>query len=139
MSEQNKAIINRLYEEVWNKGNLEVIDEIQTTNYVDHGPSSTDITNGLEEFKQLVTMYRNSFPDLNFAVEEIFAIEDKVARRWTVTGTHQGELMGIPPTGKQVVVAGISISRINGGKIEETWDAWDTGDLLRQLGVIPTE
>jgi steroid delta-isomerase-like uncharacterized protein len=136
-SAANKAIAQRFIEEVWHKGNLAVIDELCATNFVDHGPASTDTLRGLDGLKQSVTMYRNAFPDLHFTVEDVIAVGDKVVTRWTAHGTHKGELMGITPTDKQVTVTGISIDRIAGGKIEETWEAWDRMDLMQQLGVAP--
>jgi steroid delta-isomerase-like uncharacterized protein len=79
----------------------------------------------------------SAFPDLKLMVEDQIAEGDKVVTRWSATGTHQGELLGIPPTGKQTTATGITIDRIQGGKIVETWTHWDNLGLLQQLGVVP--
>ena len=136
-AENNKAIVQRFIEEVWNKGNLAVIDELCAANFVDYGPASTDVTRGLDSLKQSVTMYRTAFPDLQLTVEDMVAVGDKVVTRWTARSTHKGDFMGIAPTNKQTTVTGISIDRIAGGKIEETWEAWDRMALMQQLGVAP--
>ena len=134
--EENKAIVRRAFEEVWNQGKLDVIDEIFAIDYVGHMPGSPDL-HGPKGFKQFVTMNRTAFPDIQFTVEDQIAEGDKVVIRWSSTGTHKGELMGIPPTGVQVTSTGIGISRISGGKAVEDWDNWDALGMLQQLGVIP--
>lgn len=135
-AEENKAIHRRAFEEIWNQGNLDVVDEIFATDFVFHDPVSPEVR-GPKGFKQFVTIYRAAFPDIHFTIEDQIAEGDKVVARWTTLGTHQGELKGIPPTLKQVVVTGISILRITSGKIEEEWVNWDTLGMLQQLGVIP--
>jgi steroid delta-isomerase-like uncharacterized protein len=134
--EENKAIARRHFEEVWSKGNITLVDEHIATNFVLHDPSSREVQ-GTEGYKQYVTIYRTAFPDIHFIVEDQIAEGNKVATRWTATGTHQGELMGIPPTGKLCTVTGISIGRIAGGKIQESWSYWDAMGMLQQLGVVP--
>jgi steroid delta-isomerase-like uncharacterized protein len=137
MSEENKALVRRYFEEVWDKGNLDLIDELFTTNFVRHGPSSTEgEVRGLEGFKALVTMYRTAFPDLRIPIEDLIAEGNRVVTRWTARGTHQGELMGNAPTGNQASVTGIVIDRLSGGKIEEEWVDYDTLDLMRQIGAV---
>jgi steroid delta-isomerase-like uncharacterized protein len=91
---------------------------------------------GPEGYKKFVSATRNAFPDAHFTVEDIFAEGDKMAARWTMTATHQGELRGIPPTGKKVTVWAISIYRIVEGRIVEAWERYDTLGLMQQLGVI---
>ncbi len=118
-TEQNKAIDRRVYEEVWNGGSLAVIDELVAANYVDHDPQPTGALEGLAGLKQSVTMYRSAFPDVHFTVEDQIAEGDLLVTRWTARGTHQGPLMGIPPTGKQAMVTGISITRVASGKVVE--------------------
>ena len=135
-AEELKAIFRRVFEEVYNQGKLNVADEIYAADYVLHNPASPEIR-GPEALKQFFAMYRAAFPDLHYTVEDLIAEGDKVVARWTATGTHQGELMGIPPTGKQVVVTGISIVRITGGKIVEDDSNHDALGMLQQLGVIP--
>ncbi len=135
MSEENKALVRRYFEEIWDKGNLELIDELFTTNFVRHGPSATEgEVRGLEGFKGVVSMYRTAFPDLRVPIEDLIAEGDRVVTRWTARGTHQGELMGIAPTGNQATVTGIIVDRISGGKIEEEWVDYDTLHLMQQIG-----
>jgi steroid delta-isomerase-like uncharacterized protein len=138
MSEENKALVRRYFEEVWDKGNLDLIDELLTTNFVRHGPSGTEgEVRGLEGFKGLVTMYRTAFPDLQVPIEDLIAEGDRVVTRWTTRGTNQGELMGNAPTGNQASVTGIIIDRLSGGKIEEEWVDYDTLHLMQQIGAVP--
>jgi steroid delta-isomerase-like uncharacterized protein len=137
MSEENKALVRRYFEEIWDKGNLDLIDELFTTNFVRHGPTGTEgEVRGLEEFKGLVSMYRSAFPDLQVPIEDLVAEGDRVVSRWRTRGTHEGELMGIAPTGNQASVTGILIDRISGGKIEEEWVDYDTLHLMQQIGAV---
>jgi steroid delta-isomerase-like uncharacterized protein len=138
MSEENKALVRRYFEEIWDKGNLDSIDELFTTNFVRHGPTGTEgEVRGLEGFKGLVTMYRTAFPDLQVPIEELIAEGDRVVSRWTARGIHQGELMGNAPTGNQLSVTGIIVDRISGDKIEEEWVDYDTLHLMQQIGAVP--
>ena len=135
-TEENKAIARREIEEMWNQGQLDVIDEIFAADFVFHVLGSPDIQ-GTEGYKQFVTMYRTAFPDLQFTIKDQIAEEDKVVIRWSTTGTHKGELMGIPPTGLTAPTPGITIGRYTGGKCVESWAIWDALGMLQQLGVIP--
>jgi steroid delta-isomerase-like uncharacterized protein len=137
MSEHNKAVVRRLIEEVMNKGNLSSVDEFFTPNYQHHDPSSPDFGRGPESEKQLVTLYRNAFPDLRLTIEDIIAEGDTVMVRWSSRGTHKGELNGIAPTGKQVNGSGITVARLANGKIAESYVSWDALGLMQQLGVVP--
>ena len=137
MSTENKAIVRRTLEELWNKGNLAVADEVTGANHVGHDPAVPNPGRGPQAEKQLVTMYRTAFPDLNITIDEMMADGDKVVTRWTSRGTHKGDLMGVAPTGKQVNITGITIDRIAGGKAEESWTNWDTLGMMQQLGVVP--
>jgi steroid delta-isomerase-like uncharacterized protein len=134
--EENKANNRRFYEEVWNQGKLDAIDELCTATCVFHDPSMT--LPGPDGLKQYVAMYRRAFPDTHFTIEDEIAEEEKIVTRWTVRGTHLGELQGIPPTGKQVVVTGIVISQLVGGKLQEGWSNFDALGMLQQMGVIPS-
>jgi steroid delta-isomerase-like uncharacterized protein len=136
MSESNKAILRRLFEEVWNKGNLQVADELFGPNYAHHDPSTPDVGRGPEGEKKRATLYRNAFQDLRLTIEELFADGETVAVRWNCRGTHKGELSGIAPTGKQISITGISIARFAGGKMVEGWVNWDALGLMQQLGVV---
>ena len=137
-SETNKTVSRRFFEEVWNKGDLAVLNEILTEDHVNSGPGTPpELPTGPEGTKQLVTMYRNAFPDVHFTIDEQLAEGEKVLTRWTGQGTHQGELQGLPATGKSSTISGIVIDRIVNGKIAESWGLFDNFSMLQQLGVIP--
>ncbi|HEV8713032.1 MAG TPA: ester cyclase [Candidatus Binatia bacterium] len=136
MSETTKAIVRRYVEELLNRGNLAIADEILTTDFVFHGPSASESVRGPEGFKQLVNTLRTAFSDLHFAVEEEIAEGDKVVGCFTIRGTQRGELFGIPPSGKQFAVRGVDVFRITGGKISEIRALFDTLGQLQQLGIV---
>jgi len=138
MSKENKAISRRVNEECFNQGNLAVADELLAADYVDHA-APPGLPAGVEGFKQLVAIYRTAFPDLHVTIEDQIAEGDKLATRFTASGAHQGELMGIAPTGKKVTVTGIAIERIVDNKIVEHWLVSDQLGMLQQLGVIPAQ
>ena len=133
MSEDNKALALRDYEEIWNNKNLAVIDELYEQEHLRHGSVGES---GNEGYRQFVTMYIEAFPDVRFTVDDIIAEGDKVVTRWTATGSHKGDLPDIPATGTLVTVTGINIHRISDGKIVEEWGNWDALGLMQQLGVI---
>jgi steroid delta-isomerase-like uncharacterized protein len=133
-TEDNKAHVRRGFEAV-NQKNLAVFDELLDPDVVFHNASTT--MQGLEAYKQFLSMYITAFPDLQFTVEDMIAEGDRVVARCTTRGTHQGSLMGIPPTGKQVKSTLIFIDRIVNGKGVEQWSNGDDLGLLQQLGVIP--
>ncbi len=135
-TEDNKATVRRFYEEVFNKKNIAGVDAFVGPNAIDHG-LPPGLSTGVEGTKQFIGMYLAAFPDLHVTVEDLIAEGDTVTSRWTTRGTHQGELMGIPPTGKQVTVTGIEIYRFAGGKSVEHWLEFDALGMLQQLGVIP--
>jgi steroid delta-isomerase-like uncharacterized protein len=135
--EENKAIVSRATEEIFNKNNLAVVDELYATNFVSHGSDIPGVTPDREGYKQFVTMSRTALPDFHTTIEDMIAEGDKVVQRFTARGTHKGEFMGIPPTGKQVTITGIAIDRIAGGKIVENWVNIDMLGMMVQLGVVP--
>ena len=135
-AEENKALVRRVFEQMFNEGNLDVADELLAPGYVDHDPSLPQDVHGPEGFKEYVGMYRAAFPDLHVQIQDQLAEGDRVATRWTGTGTHNGELAGITPTGKQVTLPGMEIVRIANGKLVEGWEGYDSGTLMRQLGVM---
>jgi steroid delta-isomerase-like uncharacterized protein len=135
-TEENKALARRVIEQMFNEGNLDVADELLALDYVDHDPTLPEDVHGPEGFKEYVGMYRSAFPDLHVQIEDQIAEGDRVATRWTGTGTHDGELAGIAPTGKRVTVPGMEIVRIANGKLVEGWEGYDSGTLMRQLGVM---
>jgi SnoaL-like polyketide cyclase len=100
MSQSNKAVVRRLFEEVWNKGNLQVADELFGPCYTHHDASTPDAGRGPESEKNRATLYRNALHDFRLTIEDLFADEETVAARWSCRGAHKGELNGIAPTGK---------------------------------------
>ena len=131
----NKAIVRRHIEQVWNEFRLDVYDELFAENVVHHGlgPDAP----GLEGMKDGRAATQKAFPNIHFTIDDEIAEEDKVVLRATMTGTHQGELMGIPATGKQITQSGAMIYRLDNAIIVEVWFYFDELSLMRQLGVIP--
>lgn len=137
MSEANKNVVRRLIEEVWNKGNLPLTEELFAPNYVHHDASTPDVGLGPESEKRRVTLYRTAFPDLRLLAEDIIAEGDSVTVRWSCRGTHKGDLSGIAPTGKQITISGMTIVRFANGKMAEGFVNWDALGMMQQLGVVP--
>ena len=136
-TEERKAFERRLIEELWNKGNLDFAEECFTSDYVYHDPASPEEIRGPEGFKQNVAAVRAAFPDFHMQIVDQVAEGDRVVTRYVTTGTQEGELTGIPPTGKRVEVAGMGIDYFSGGKIAESWEYYDVMGIMQQLGVIP--
>jgi len=137
MSEANKALVRRFYEEAFMKGNLDVIDEISEPNFIDHNPAPGQEP-GIQGIKKSLVEYRTAFPDLQITVEDMIAEGDKVVARITATGTHKGVFAGIPATGKRASISVIDIVRVANGKAVERWGIEDNMGLMQQLGVIPS-
>jgi len=135
--EENKAIVRRVNDEVWNMGNLEAIDELIADDFVTTVIGAPEQIRGPDGFRDFVLMYRKAFPDLRLTIDDQIAEGETVVTRWTATGTHEGELMGIPPTGKQATTAGININRISRGKLVDGWGIFDQLGLLQQIGAVP--
>ena len=135
-TETNKATVRRMIEQVWNKRRTDLIDEFYTQDVVEHivgYPSSS----GLQAVKEGTAILLNPYPDQRITIEEEIAEGDKVVQRWTSRGTHQGELLGIPPTGKQITTTGVTIYRLVNARIAEVWFFPDNLGTLQQLGVVP--
>jgi steroid delta-isomerase-like uncharacterized protein len=137
-TEFNKSILRRYFDEAWNKGRLEVLNEIIAASYVNHDPFVPGLPPGPEGLKLIFAGLRAAFSDLHYTIEDLITEGDKVVTRWTMRGTHTGELMGIPPSGTHVTVGGIQIERIVDGKIVEHWRKSDELGLMQQLGVVPS-
>ncbi|UCD50392.1 MAG: ester cyclase [Phycisphaerales bacterium] len=135
--EANKALVHRLFAEAIT-GNLDIIDELIAADYLFHDPVSPVEVRGPEGYKQEFGMYLTAFPDIQIALEDMIAEGDKVAIRWTLSGTHGGELMGIGPSGTPVTVTGISMYRMADGKFVETWASYDALGMIQQLTAPPT-
>jgi steroid delta-isomerase-like uncharacterized protein len=136
MSEENKALMRREIEEVWNKHNPGAIDEFFAPDFVNRSAQPGQ-PNDREGVKATVSGFFSGLPDLKATLDFLVAEGDKVVLRTTLTGTHSGELMGIPATGKRVQVTAITIVRIAGGKIAELWSEADMMGMMQQLGVVP--
>jgi steroid delta-isomerase-like uncharacterized protein len=134
--EDNKATVGRYFTEIMNEGNLDLIDELMTTNFAFHIPTLPDPARGPEGMKQFVTALRTSFPDIKFTPEYSIADETRVAARYTMTGTHQGEFLGAPPSHKAVRDIGTDLFHLSDGKIVEIWVSEDALGLLEQMGVV---
>jgi steroid delta-isomerase-like uncharacterized protein len=135
VTEENKAIFRRYVEEVGNQGNLDLVDEI-FANYVSHQPDGSVLERGPEDVKRFMGEFRSAFPDFHTTIEDQIAEGDRVATRWTMRGTHEGEFRGIAPTGKRITVTGIGIFRFSEGKVVESWDSFDQLGMLQQLGAV---
>ena len=137
MSDHNKAVVRRLFEEFWNKGNQSLADQFFASTYTHHDSATPDFGKGPEGERKRANLYRNAFPDLRMAVEDIFADGETVVTRWSCHGTHKGDLNGLAPTGKQIHITGMSIVRFSQDKMVEGYVNWDALGLMQQLGVVP--
>ena len=137
-AQENKALVRRVMDEMFNEGNLDLADELFAPDYVDHDPAMPEDIHGPEGFKEYVSVFRSAFPDLHIEIEDQVAEGDKVVTRWTGTGTHEGDMMGIAPTGNKVTLPGMEIVRFSDGKIAEGWEGYDSMVLMQQLGVMPS-
>ena len=136
-AEQNKATFRRMVDEVFNRGNLDLIDEILTSNFAEREELPPGFPSGGEGVKQLTKVLRSAFPDFKATIEDMIAEGDKVVVRMTWKGTHQGEFLGVPPTGKRVSFGVIDIVRFEGGKFAEHWGLWDSTKMMQQIGAAP--
>jgi steroid delta-isomerase-like uncharacterized protein len=135
MSEENKALARRSWE---GANNPDILEEVYAPDLVWHEPDQ-DIE-GIEEARQFINMYKTAAPDISATVEDEIAEGDKVVTRWTIRGTHQGEIEEFgPPTGRQFEIKGISIHRFEGDKIVEEWNRYDNLSVLQQLGLAPEQ
>ena len=137
-AEQNKAVVRREVEELYNHtGNLDAVEEIFSPDYVSHEPTSGEVR-GIEGARQFAATFRQAFPDLENTIEDMVAEGDKVAVRFRARGTYQGQTEAFgPPTGKRMEITGITIKRLYDGKIVEAWTNFDALGMMQQLGMIP--
>jgi steroid delta-isomerase-like uncharacterized protein len=129
----NAALVRRFFEEVWNQGSEAAIDAYIAADAVGNDPS---FGAGREAFRAQWRKWRAAFPNIHFAVEDVIAEGDTVVTRWTLTGTHRGDFMGVPPTGRRVSVTGMSLDHLADGQITSGFDAWDALGLRHQLGAF---
>jgi predicted ester cyclase len=135
VSAENEALVRRFFEEFCNGRRDELADELIAGDYVSHGPQAPP-AEGPDGVRDRVGVYQTAV-DGHWTIEEIFSAGDRVVARWTGTGTHRGELMGVAPTGAPIDVDAISVFRVTGGKIAEEWTVWDALGLLQQVGAVP--
>jgi steroid delta-isomerase-like uncharacterized protein len=136
-AEENKAIARRHFEELWQKGDVSVADEIYAADAVGHDPMNPSHSDYPESEKQAIIRDNTAFPNPQVIIEDQIAEGDKVVTRWTFRATHSGDFMGMPPSGKRLDVTGVHIHRIAGGKIAEIWAYPDALSFMQQLGAIP--
>jgi steroid delta-isomerase-like uncharacterized protein len=134
-AEENREIVRRFWG-VWEEGNLGLVDELVAPDYVNHSPGMPNQPEGPEGVKAVVSMFRAGMPNLRVVIEDMIAEGDKVMMRYKIEGTHEGELFGVPPTGRRVSIESITVERVSGGKIREHWRVTDTLDMMQQLGGI---
>jgi steroid delta-isomerase-like uncharacterized protein len=135
MSEENKALAHRSWQLL---DNPDILEEVYAADLVWHEPDQD--LRGYEEARQFVSMYKTAFPDLNVTVEDTMAEGDKVITRYIVRGTHEEEIEEFgPPTGRHLELEGITIHRIEDGKIVEEWERYDNLGMLQQLGLVPEQ
>jgi steroid delta-isomerase-like uncharacterized protein len=135
--EDNKAVLHRYFEDVWNQGRLDLLDELVSPSYENHDPAVPGLPRGPQGLQPIIAGFRAAFPDLHMTIEDQIAEGDKVVTRYTMRGTHQGPFMGLPPTGKQMTVSGIQIERVVQGQIVEHWRKSDDLGMMQQLGAAP--
>jgi steroid delta-isomerase-like uncharacterized protein len=136
---ENKALIWRFYEEVWNQRKLKVVDELLSASHALQEPNMSGAQTGPALYKQRVVELTTAFPDLCFTLEDTIAEGEKVVASWTISGTHRNEYLGIAATGKKISLEGITIHLIKNGKILDSYTRWDALGLMRQLGAIPAQ
>jgi predicted ester cyclase len=135
MNDQNKMLSRRLLEEGFGKGDLSVTEQCLAPNHVSHDPNNPpNYQPGPRGTQEIIKLYRGAFPDMKMVCDEQLSEGDRVVTRWTARGTHKGQLMDMAPTGKSVTVTGITIDRVQNGKIVESWINWDMAGMIQQLG-----
>ena len=137
--QQNLSSMKRIYAEFINQGNEAVFDELVDPNLVENEELLPGLEPNREGVKQFFKMFRSAFPDLHFQVDEMFAAEDKIVAQVTITGTHQGTFMNMPPTGNKISYKAIDIFRLVNGKVVEHWGIGDNAKMMQQLGANPEE
>ena len=139
--EMNKAVLDRHFNQVLNQGQLDVVDEIYTSDYVLDAPVKSDgssqargLTQGREQLKQRVTLFRTAFPDIHFTQDEVVGENDSVVVHYTYRGTHQAVFAGLQPSGRTIAITGILIAHLVDGKIRDAVSVFDSAELMKQLG-----
>ena len=139
-ADEPEALVHRWFEDLFNRGELSVADEILSEHVEYHGPPSLspqDVT-GPADIKEYVDVYKTAFPDMVYSVEEVHTTEGETRVRWTATGTHESDLFGMDPTGEMMTVEGISVFRTDEDGIRDIRAQWDTLKMVQELGVVPS-
>ena len=138
MSEENKALVRRWFQEVWNNGRADAIDEMFDENGIAHGLSDdpSNPIKGPENFRPFHTLFREAFPNMMIVIEDMVAEGDKVAARCSVQGKHEGDFRGLAATQSPVYFTGMTIVRIANGKIVEAWNNFDFMSMHKQIGLV---
>ncbi len=137
MSEQDNLRIIRQGWDAWNAHDVEAALKVLDEKHVWETDTLPAPVVGRDGYRQVMQMYLAAFPDLRFSIDQLLSSGDYAVTRYTATGTHRGDLMGIAPTNRRAETHGCTIVEIRNGKVARTWVYWDTGHLLRQLGVLP--
>lgn len=137
-TQENESIVTRFADNVWNDGNLDTLEELAATDISAHFSGVGEIE-GREAYGDAVQLYRSAFPDFTVEIDEMLSVDDTVVVRYTVHGTHEGELMGVSPTGSDVEIGGITIVRLEDGKVVEEWNQGDMLGMLQQIGAVPPQ
>jgi predicted ester cyclase len=132
----NKAVVRQAIDRGFNGGDLSVADETFTDDYTVHAPGLGDLPKGPQAFKNAIGLWRGAFSDIHMDVQELIGEGELVCNRFVTQGTHDGPLFGMPPTGKSIIVRGMEIHRVVGGKVVESWIGDDVPTILMQLGVL---
>jgi steroid delta-isomerase-like uncharacterized protein len=137
MAQDYAETVRRFVDEAFNQGDFGVIDELYADRFMTHEPGTPEAERTLDDVKQFVSAYRSAFPDGRSTFDEAIVQGDRLAYRWTFRGTHDGDLLGIAPTGRQADIWGVTFLRFENGKVAEQWNGWDMLGLMQQLGVAP--
>lgn len=137
--QDTKAVVRRFFD-AWNDGDVEEIKEVVAGDAEHHDPRDPpDLPPGPDGEQQLLELYRSAAPDVTLEVDEMLAEGNMVATRWTVTGTHEGEFLGVEPTGNDIEIVGFQMDQIKGSQIVEKWVLFDALGLLQQLDAVPEQ
>jgi steroid delta-isomerase-like uncharacterized protein len=126
-------VVVGLFATVFNAGELDAVEQFVAPDHENHDPTAPSVPRGPQGVRMLAEQYREAFPDLNIEINELFGAGDRVAHRWTMTGTHRGEILGISPTGKRIEVSGIEVNRVAHGKVADSWAISDSAGMREQL------
>jgi len=133
---RNEALVARIADDIWNRGELSAVDEVMAANARYHGPHMPGGVGDREHWREAIRMYRRAFPDSQVRFEALISAGDTVVGRWSATGTHSGPLPGLAPSGKRIAIGGITIYHIADGVIVEAWEQLDLLGMWQQLGVV---